>query len=52
MKANRVRKLHKKINGTKHHLSFRRKDSIIRNIEITVACIVAFMVGMGLYGII
>lgn len=34
------------------YLSFRKKDNIIRNIEIIVACIVAFIVGWGVYGVL
>ena len=32
-----------------YHFSFSRKNAIIRNIEIIVACIVAFIVGTGVY---
>lgn len=39
-------------NKKQAHLSFRKKDTIIRNIEIIVACIVAFIVGWGVYGVL
>ncbi|RZJ75655.1 MAG: hypothetical protein EOO45_04905 [Flavobacterium sp.] len=35
-----------------HHFSFRKKDNIIKNIEIIVACIVAFIVGIGVYNVL
>lgn len=35
-----------------HYMSFKKKDAIIRNIEIIVACVVAFVVGTGLYNIL
>lgn len=31
------------------HTSFSKKDNIIRNIEIGVACVVAFIAGIGVY---
>lgn len=33
-----------------HHFAFAKKDAIIRNIEIIVACTVALIVGTGIYG--
>lgn len=33
-----------------YHFSFSKKDAIIRNIEIIVACIIALIVGVGVYG--
>lgn len=34
------------------HSSFAKKDSIISNIEIIVACIIAFISGLGIYGLL
>lgn len=34
-----------------YRFSFSSRDNIIRNIEIIVACIVAFIVGVGVYGV-
>lgn len=33
----------------RYPVDFDRKNTIIRNIEITVACVVAFIAGIGLY---
>lgn len=33
-----------------HYFSFAKKDNIIRNIEIIVACVIAFIAGTGVYG--
>jgi len=32
-----------------HYSAFYKKDSIIKNIEIIVACVTAFIAGIGLY---
>ena len=31
------------------HTSFTKKDTIIKNIEVIVACIIAFTAGVGMY---
>lgn len=36
----------------KWHFNFAKKDNTIRNIEIAVACIVAFIAGSGIYGLL
>lgn len=33
----------------KSYAAFSKKDTIIKNLEIIVACVVAFIVGFGLY---
>ncbi len=33
-------------------ISLKRKDAVIKNIEIIVACIVAFVAGSGIYEIL
>ncbi len=35
-----------------HYFSFRKKDTIIRNIEIIVGIIVAAIVAVGVYGLL
>lgn len=35
-----------------YHFSFSKKDAVIRNIEIIIACIIAFMVVAGLYNVL
>lgn len=50
--TNRTRPLEYVTAGKKRytfHTSFSKKDNIIRNIEISVACVVAFITGIGVY---
>jgi hypothetical protein len=35
-----------------YHFSFAKKDALIRNIEIIVACIIALIAGIGVYNIL
>lgn len=35
-----------------HYVAFSKKDNIIRNLEVIVACIIAFVAGLGVYGIL
>lgn len=32
------------------HFAFAKKDGIIRNLEIVIACVIAFIAGAGMYG--
>ena len=32
------------------HFAFAKKDGIIRNLEIIIACVIAFVAGAGMYG--
>lgn len=36
----------------KHYAAFRRKNNIIRNIEIIVVCIIAIIAAVGIYGLV
>ncbi|MCR5862953.1 hypothetical protein LRS05_12765 [Flavobacterium sp. J372] len=35
-----------------HYSAFKKKDAAVRNIEIIVACVIAFMAGMGIYQVL
>lgn len=35
-----------------HYLSFKRKDEAVRNIEIIIVCVIAFIAGMGIYQVL
>ena len=35
-----------------YHFSFSKKDNLIRNIEIIVACVIALIAGIGVYNIL
>lgn len=39
----------KNTNRFAYHTSMKKKNAIIKNIEIIVACIVAFIAGSGMY---
>lgn len=39
-------------NRYSHYLSFKKKDEVVKNIEIIVACLVAFMAGIGIYQVL
>ncbi len=39
-------------NKQAYQFAFKRKDAIMRNIQIIIACIIAFVAGSGLYEIL
>lgn len=39
-------------NKQAYQFAFKKKDAIMRNIQIIVACIIAFVAGTGLYQIL
>lgn len=39
-------------NRQAYQFAFKRKDAIMRNIQVIIACIIAFVAGTGLYEIL
>ncbi len=35
----------------RHYTAFSKKDTIIRNLEVIIACVIAFIAGAGVYGL-